>query len=298
MKHFTSQEINMFIPSPMFDEKVILEKDISYPRISIVTPSYNQRKFLERTILSVLNQNYPNLEYIVIDGGSTDGSVDIIKKYKKYLKYWVSEVDEGQADAINKGFLKSSGEILAWLNSDDIYLPDTLFKVASAFISMSNFDIVYGNVYGIDEKDFVIKEIRQTPLPFLNYGYLYGGFGFYQLSVFWKRDLFFRVGGLNKKYRCCMDDDLFVRFIMAGSRFKFIREFLGCFRIHSLTKTATLPYTSEQEGLKARKEYLRFKHNSLMAKIIKNLVRVMRFFYYLLQGDILWIIKNLYGMRK
>ena len=119
--------IKKFVSSQLFDEKIILNKDISWPKISIVTPSYNQGDFLEQTILSVLNQNYPNLEYIIIDGGSTDKSMEIIKKYEKYISYWISEKDNGQADAIKKGFRKSSGEIFAWINSDDNYLYKSFF---------------------------------------------------------------------------------------------------------------------------------------------------------------------------
>ena len=104
-----------------------------WPRISIVTPSYNQGQFIEETIRSVLQQGYPNLEYIIIDGGSTDNSVEIIKKYEEYLTYWVSEPDDGQYDAINKGFSRATGEIMAWLNSDDMYVPWTFKTVAEIF---------------------------------------------------------------------------------------------------------------------------------------------------------------------
>src|SRR3990172_6693239 len=106
---------------------------MNYPKISIVTPSFNQDQYLEETILSVINQNYPDLEYIIIDGGSTDNSIDIIKKYEKHLTFWVSEKDKGQCDAINKGLKKCTGDIFNWLNSDDHYFPGTLQKVAESF---------------------------------------------------------------------------------------------------------------------------------------------------------------------
>jgi len=143
LKNYTSNEIKEFVSKPLFDENILLNKDSNYPKIAIVTPSYNQAQFLERTILSVLNQNYPNLEYIIIDGGSTDGSVEIIKKYERYLSYWVSEKENVQADAINKGFQKSTGQILAWLNSDDLYLPNTLVKIMNIFLRNKEITFLY-----------------------------------------------------------------------------------------------------------------------------------------------------------
>lgn len=289
MKKFTTQEIKEFISKPNFDEKIILNKDLSYPRISIVTPSYNQGEFLEKTVLSILNQNYPNLEYIIIDGGSTDDSVEIIKKYEKYLTYWVSEKDNGQADAINKGFSNSTGQILAWLNSDDVYLPDALLKVAKAFRKYSYADIVYGNRYRINGKDEIIGEDRQT--PFSRYGLLYGGFGFYQVSVFWKRDIYFKVKGLSTQYRCCMDDDLFVRYAINKARFKFLREFLACFRIHKDSKTSNLKEIFRREMEEVRRSYI--TQSKINSTIAKNLVRVKRLFFYITQGDMDYIIKRL-----
>jgi len=143
LEKYTFKEIKEFVSKPLFNEKVILNKDPTYPKISIVTPSYNQAEFLERTILSVLNQNYLNLEYIIIDGGSNDGSVEIIKKYEKYLTYWVSEKDKGQGCAISKGFEKSTSDILAWLNSDDTYLPGTFYKIAKDFRQNSEVDLIF-----------------------------------------------------------------------------------------------------------------------------------------------------------
>src|SRR5215831_15323038 len=157
------------------------------PRISIVTPSYNQGEFLEQTILSVLDQKYSNLEYIIIDGGSTDNSIDIIKKYARHLAYWTSEPDRGAADAIAKGFAKATGEIMAYLNSDDIYMPGAL-EAAAERLSNANADLVYGNAEWIDPAGSRIAERRQT--PFSGLGYLYGGFDLQQPTTFWKRDMF------------------------------------------------------------------------------------------------------------
>ncbi len=289
MKKFTTQEIKEFISKPHFDEKILLNIDLSYPKISIVTPSYNQGEFLEKTILSILNQNYPNLEYIIIDGGSNDNSVEIIKKYEKYLTYWISEKDKGQADAINKGFLKSTGQILAWLNSDDIYLPDALLKVTKAFRKYPYADIVYGNRYRINEKDDIIGEDRQT--PFSRLGLLYGGFGFYQVSVFWRRDIYFKVNGLSFQYKCCMDDDLFVKFTINMAKFKFLREFLACFRIHKDSKTSNLKEIFKKESEEVRNPYVIQK--GICRFLLKNLVRVKRLFFYINQGDIDYIISRL-----
>src|SRR5258705_10848018 len=119
--------------------------------VSIITPSYNQSAYLEQTMLSVLEQNYPQVEYIVIDGASTDRSVDIIKKYAGKLTYWVSEKDAGQADAINKGLARATGDVAAWLNSDDYYLPDTIGAVVKMFDENPDTALVYGNMLAVDE---------------------------------------------------------------------------------------------------------------------------------------------------
>src|SRR5215831_18533986 len=150
---------------------------MSVPRISIVTPSYNQGRFIEETIQSVLSQDYPNLEYIIIDGGSKDQSVDIIRKYEKRLAYWVSEKDSGAADAIAKGFRRATGDIMAYLNSDDLYSPETLRAVAEVF-QAGRSDVVYGNTWWIDSDGHYLGERRQT--PFAPMGYLYGGFDLQQ----------------------------------------------------------------------------------------------------------------------
>lgn len=157
-----SSAIREFISRPLYDEGTLLARDARYPKISIVIPSYNKGEFIEKTILSVLNQNYPNLECIVIDGGSTDHTMDIIKKYERFIAYWVSEKDSGQSEALNKGFARATGELVNEQDADDIFLPDAFHKVAELYGKYPRADIIFGNRLDIDEHDHVIGEIKYT----------------------------------------------------------------------------------------------------------------------------------------
>lgn len=180
------------------------------PRISVVTPSFNQARFLERTLRSVLDQGYPNLQYIVIDGGSTDGSVDLIRKHEPRLHYWVSEPDAGQTDALVKGFAHADGDIMCWLNSDDLFERSTLKQVSDFFQRHGDVRAVYGDAIWIDVEDAPIHAKREHPFNrfiWLNdYNYIP------QPSTFWRRDLYEQVGGLDRRFNLAMDADLWIRF--------------------------------------------------------------------------------------
>ena len=133
---------------------------MSHPKISVITPSFNQAAYLERTILSVLDQDYPNIEYIIIDGGSTDGSVDIIRKYANRLTNWVSESDRGQAHAINKGLQQATGTWIAWQNSDDVFYPGTFSQLAQMAAMYPDVDLIIGNMNLIDKDDMLLRDIK------------------------------------------------------------------------------------------------------------------------------------------
>lgn len=208
------------------------------PKISIVTPSYNQAEFIERTLLSVLEQNYPNLEYFVQDGNSKDSTVEVLKKYDRKLSGWVSEPDTGQSQAINRGFAKTSGDIMGWLNSDDILLPDTLSIVADYFSRHPEIDVVYGNRLMIDEDDM---EIGRWIMPAHNDEVLSWADFIPQETMFWRRAIWEKAGGhIDESFRFAMDWDLIVRFRKVGARFKRIPCFLGGFRIHKEQKTSAV----------------------------------------------------------
>jgi glycosyltransferase involved in cell wall biosynthesis len=180
------------------------------PKISLITCSYNHKTFLEDTINSVLNQKYPNLEYIIIDGGSTDGSVDVIKKYARHLSYWVSERDRGQTHALIKGFAQSTGDIQSWLCSDDLLEVGALQDVASFFLEHPKARVVYGDTTYIDKNARIIR-VKRLP-GYSHWFWVWDGCSIPQPSTFWRRDLYMEVGGLKEKYDVAMDQDLWFRF--------------------------------------------------------------------------------------
>src|SRR5258705_2419597 len=217
----------------------------AWPRISIVTPSYNQGAFIEETIRSVLLQGYPNLEYIVADGGSTDNTLAILRRYERWLGRSISEPDNGQADAINKGFRGTSGSIMAWLNSDDCYTRDTLGYVAAYFCSRPAAKVVTGFRRNADEASVRRNTLRVylTPDAYSLSPCCYIA----QESTFWRRSLWEAVGGLDESYRFALDFDLWQRILRAGFEFDLLPKFLGVFRMHPDSKGSRWAAIREQE---------------------------------------------------
>jgi glycosyltransferase involved in cell wall biosynthesis len=207
-----------------------------WPRISVITPSYNQGQFIEQTIRSVLLQNYTNLEYFVIDGGSSDGSVDIIRKYERQLAYWESEPDRGQSHAINKGFARATGEIMCWLNSDDYYLPGTLRLVAETLAQGTGACALVGHcvqVYVDGQPPFEGKGRYENFERLLEF---WKGYQMHQPSIFWRREVFERVGYLNENLHLTMDFDYWVR-IARYFEFTNVDRVLSCSTYHAKAKT-------------------------------------------------------------
>jgi len=207
-----------------------------WPLISVVTPSYNQGQFIEGTIRSVLLQGYPRLQYIVIDGGSTDGSPEVIRKYEQWLAYWASEPDRGQAHAINKGFQRATGEICAWLNSDDEYCRKALHVVARSFREQPDRELVYADCKAIDAEGNTIDSIRGRRGDLAQL--LMGNF-IPQPSTFFRRRAWETAGGLDVGFHFALDYDLWIRMMLNGVKSHHIPVPLSQFRWHSGSKSST-----------------------------------------------------------
>ena len=204
------------------------------PLVSIVTPSFNQAPYLEATIRSVLEQDYPDIEYIIVDGGSSDGSVDIIRRYVDRLAWWVSEADKGQTDALNKGFARARGEILAWLNSDDTYQPGAVAEAAAFLQSRPEVGLVYGDANFIDENGKLIGRFpaAQTDYRRLRRGYVH----IPQQAAFFRAELWRKVAPLDPSFYFAMDYDLWVR-IAALAPIHYVPRTWANFRLHTQGKT-------------------------------------------------------------
>ena len=181
--------------------------------VSVVTPSFNQARYLETTIQSVLSQDYARIEYIVMDGASQDGSMEIIKRYENRLAYWVSEKDSGQADAVNKGLARASGDILAWLNSDDYYLPNTISSAVKLFEENPDVIMIYGDMLAVDELGKTINALKykQLSLEDLLCFQIIG-----QPTVFFRREAFEKTGGLDTSFHFLLDHHLWIRLAQQG----------------------------------------------------------------------------------
>lgn len=207
----------------------------SYPALSIITPSYNQARFLEHTIRSILDQNYPNLEYIVIDGGSTDGSIEIIKRYSDYLTYWVSEPDQGQTHAINKGLQRATGEWVGWQNSDDLYRPGSFEQLAAAAHKHPKARLIVGDMQLIDADDHILRDQRYVRPTYD--ALLAEGMVLTNQAAFWRRDLHEHIGWLNESLHYGFDYEWFLRVLQYDDHAIHIPKILGALRYHAETKT-------------------------------------------------------------
>jgi glycosyltransferase involved in cell wall biosynthesis len=204
------------------------------PLVSIITPSYNHARYIEATIQSVLMQDHPRIEYIVADGGSNDGTVDVVKKYENKLAWWVSEKDKGQTDAINKGFARATGSILAWLNSDDTYEPGAVSAAVKYLQEHPEVGMVYGDCNFINESGKVIGRFNsaQTDYRLLRQGYVH----IPQQTMFFRAELWKQVGPLDPSFYFAMDYDLWTR-IAAHSAIKYVPQTWANFRLHTSGKT-------------------------------------------------------------
>jgi len=207
----------------------------SNPLVSIVTPSFNQAKYLEATITSVLTQDYKPLEYIIIDGGSTDGSLQILETYGEAITYWRSEPDAGQTEAINRGFARASGEVLAWLNSDDLYYPAAVRSAVLFLMEHPDVGMVYGKADYIDEAGEIVGAFpaAQTEYNKLRRGYVH----IPQQAAFFRKSLWEQVRPLDTKFYFAMDYDLWIR-LSSISSLHFEPEIWAAFRLHGAAKTS------------------------------------------------------------
>jgi hypothetical protein len=242
-------QLGTYSPRPVSLTSALSDTNLtgqSLPKISIVVPTYNQGKFIDKTLQSIIDQQYQNLELIVVDGGSTDNTLSIIKQYESYIAWWISEPDSGQTAAINKGFSRSSGEIMAWINSDDLIAPGALKFVAEYFTKHPEVQTIYGNRILINEEGL---EIGRWILPYHSNRVLKWVDYVPQETLYWTREAWNQVGGqIDEAFSFAMDWDFLLRLRKKEIGIKHIPQFLGFFRIHHQQKTSSqMPLLGQKE---------------------------------------------------
>ena len=235
-------------------------------KITIVTPSYNQGPFLEETLRSVISQREFVHEYFVIDGGSTDGSVDLIKEYAGQIDYWVSEKDTGQADAIAKGFSRATGDVLAWINSDDVYLPRAIARVKAAFEANPRWDALTAYHVRMDAESRIVS-MHRIPGEKPSAAW-WGMHHVNQQTCFFKKSVYEQVGGMNLSQHCVLDTDLWNRMFDAGTTWGHIPEYLASFRGHAHAKGA--PDSKWAKAYAAEEQLMREKFPQYCADNFKH----------------------------
>ncbi|GAK55299.1 glycosyl transferase family 2 [Candidatus Vecturithrix granuli] len=261
------------------------------PLISIVIPSFNQGQFIEQAITSVLGQNYPNIELIVIDGGSSDQTLQIVEKYQHSIRHCISEPDHGQAEAINKGFRLAQGDILAWLNSDDMYLPCTLSKIAAAIGNTTEPALVYGGaLYFYEKTTYTFGELPPEfdPDQLTYFDYMI------QPSTFWNRRVWETVGELNEMYCYVLDWDWFIR---ASKICQFTRlegEYLAIYRLHGSHKSGTGKDARQEEILRVVETYASQEWIAAYHDVYKVITPLRTWLYRLSRLKLYWLRYGLY----
>ncbi|WP_310589365.1 glycosyltransferase family 2 protein [Fibrivirga algicola] len=288
------QSLHEFVtasPQPISPGRLLVAGTL--PKLTVVTPSYNQAEYLERTILSVLNQQYPNLEFFVIDGGSTDGTRAILEKYADQITGWVMEKDAGQTNAINKGFRLATGDYVAYQNSDDVFAPDALWRVAEAWQRAPQTDVFFGDMYIIDEQDVIQEELR---VPSFSAGcQVHEGMQVFNQSLFIRRTLLAETGWLDESLRFVMDYEIVTRLgVRSDVQFKHVPGFWGGFRIQPDAKSSQIAATvglTEHKQISER--YQPLLASQLSGATWRRYSRVRKLLWFLARGQFRYIYHRL-----
>ena len=254
---------------------------LQQPKISVVVPSFNQARYLELTLRSILDQDYPGLELIVIDGGSRDESAEIIRRYENRIQFWCSEPDGGQTQGILKGMTHATGEILCFLNSDDLFEPGALEEAGAFFATHPEVDVVFGDALWIDAEGNALR--RQKEIPFNRFLWLYTYNYIPGMSTFWRRSIYDRAGGFDPAYQLAFDADLWIRFSELGKIEHVARQW-SRMRFYPEQKNRRLRQESNDEEKRIRTRYFRNQAVPATYWLRRKLALSLRFAWKLLTG--------------